>query len=282
MTTSFYTMDRMTAHLFKTITVKTLISGQCTGIQSGSNRKRFRCRTRFISITYTEIIPNRIQGIQCLIFIHTVDFILRIIRRQIPRIVAVIIRIICHSHDLAVIRILNNNTYMKSSISLGIIIGISIIKFLYFFFYDRLDIGIDRGYNIFAIYRGFYCLFKIRIIIQISVGSSIRSIQNIIIFIFNTADSNISGCCKSQKRTGHRTVRIIANILFFKPDTFDIRLICFLAFCGILICFFFQRLKSRHFIIGDFFLQNNIFTVWIIFDLLSDIRLIKAKTLHQC
>jgi len=69
-------------------------------------------------------------------------------------------------------------------------------------FYDFLDICINGQCNIITILGIDYCLLKITVGIQITIFSSVGSIQNTVIGIFHSIHSQITAGSKSYYRTG--------------------------------------------------------------------------------
>ena len=145
---SVYTVNIMSSHVLISITVKTVTCWNFTCFKSRRYGKWFCSRSRLVSICSTEVLPDLIQSIHLCIFIHCINFFLRIICWKIPWITQVIIRIICHGKNISIIRIHDQYPDMTCSrLTLTEISSISFIKICNFLFHYRLDMRIYRGYD---------------------------------------------------------------------------------------------------------------------------------------
>ena len=145
---------------------------------------------------------------------------------RIPRILQTEGSVRCHRKYFPAVRIHHDDTDIFRAFMTAVFH--CIIKFRNFTLCDGLKVCINGGYNGITICRIFYFDLIIRIRINISIFFTVNAIQFIIITIFQSTDALVTGCSKSKQRTSQRVVRIISDIFFFKPDTFDIFSCCFI------------------------------------------------------
>ena len=179
----FYSMSvaRHAAHLLSIkilvpITVKCHFVVDCTCLQPTCHRKRFLDRPRFIRWGYTKILPYLIECIHFVILRHALDLFFGVPFSQIPRVIQIHIRIICHGKDFSIVWIHDNRCRIDTSGSFIIVVPVFFIPVFDFFFNDGLDICVDGCHQripVLCINNG---LFKIAVRVQITVLPPIDSV----------------------------------------------------------------------------------------------------------
>ena len=161
-TTDFGSHDNLRA-----VAVIGLSAVKYTLLNCARNGECLEYGTRFIYIGHAEIIPHIIKSIHSLLIIHLCKLLLRVIRREVIRIIEVKCRILGHRQYLSVIRVYYHDCRMLRTISL--------IEFPYLILYNALNIAVYREFYDIAVDCRLYRCLNIQILSDISIFSSVSS-----------------------------------------------------------------------------------------------------------
>ena len=116
-------------------------------IQCCPNRQWFYCRSRLERITDTIVLPDAVQCFQhrsAILVFHFLDLFVRIIRREISRIIQIVWIVGCHGKDLTVFRIGYHHANIGGSLFSSRTVCHTGHKLVDIFFYYLLDIQVNR------------------------------------------------------------------------------------------------------------------------------------------
>ena len=194
-----------------------------SGLQCGSHRDGFEHRTGFIAFRYAEVLPLRIQLINICLLIHRLDLRTgETFGSQIGRIVEIIFTVCSHPEDLTGIGIHDDHADILRAFAVMRFIPVGLVKRFDLLLQDLLDIHIQGQAERLAMLRRDGRTFKLRILIEIAEGSSVRSVQDTVVIILHAGGSDIDSVGEADDLACQGLVGIGSQIALFKPHTLHI------------------------------------------------------------
>ena len=209
-----------------------------SGVKSHSDRERLRCGSRLIVITDTEVSPQSVQISGLILFRHQ-QYVLvgeigvrrRVVSvqlghtpqgRQVRRMIQVKKGRASHRQDLAAVDVHDNAADIIAAKPLVFEASVFIVVLLQILLDNTLNVRVQSEDKVVAVLSLDHGLFDIERVVKITVPSSDRSVESVVVILLKAAGTDIAGPRKTEDVARQLVMRIDPRIAALEPDAFYI------------------------------------------------------------
>ena len=173
---------------------KTICLGNGSHLKSRTHNNGLYYWSRFVCVCHTEITPHSVQGIYGFLIVHGRNLTLGINVGKVSRIIQIVTVTTIHGQNFSCFWIFDNDTDILGSHFF--------FKSIYILLHNLLKPQVKGSFYAFSVGGLYDRLLHIRIVVDVSILSSVNTAKRCIVITLQTCICHISGKCKTNGVTG--------------------------------------------------------------------------------